>query len=470
MFVPVILSGGSGTRLWPLSRQNLPKQFLPLTGNATLFQQTVDRTRGMSENAAPIVVCSDDHRFLVAEQLRELGTKRASILLEPVPRNTAPAIALAALHACKTDPDAILLVLPADHLIGDVASFEAAARQALQLARENWLVTFGIRPELPETGFGYIRRGASLNAGAFRVERFVEKPDLATATAYVGSGEYDWNSGMFMFRARRYMEELRRHAPAIAEAAEAAFASAKADLDFLRFDKERFAAIPSDSIDYAVMEKTDRAAVVPVSCAWSDVGSWAALWSASERDADGNRFEGDVIAMDTQACLIRATDRRMVAALGIRDLVVIDTPDAVLIAPRERVQEVKQLVDRLKANGRPEHLFHRKVYRPWGSYDSLDMGERFQVKRIMVKPGAALSLQKHHHRAEHWIVVSGTAEVTRDSEVFQLSENQSTYLPVGAVHRLRNTGTEPLELIEVQSGDYLGEDDIVRLEDVYGRA
>src|SRR5690348_7915557 len=254
MITPVILSGGSGTRLWPLSRQNLPKQFLPLTGNATLFQQTVDRTRGMSENAAPIVVCSDDHRFLVAEQLRELGTKRASILLEPVPRNTAPAIALAALHACKTDPDAILLVLPADHLIGDVASFEAAARQALQLARENWLVTFGIRPELPETGFGYIRRGASLNAGAFRVERFVEKPDLATATAYVGSGEYDWNSGMFMFRARRYLEELHRHAPAIAEAAEAAFASAKADLDFLRFDKERFAAIPSDSIDYAVME------------------------------------------------------------------------------------------------------------------------------------------------------------------------------------------------------------------------
>jgi mannose-1-phosphate guanylyltransferase/mannose-6-phosphate isomerase len=469
MITPVILSGGSGTRLWPLSRQNLPKQFLPLTGKGTLFQQTADRARGIQENAAPIVVCSDEHRFLVAEQLREIGIEGASILLEPVPRNTAPAIALAALYACKTDPDAILLALPADHLIGDVASFDTVARHALELAREDWLVTFGIRPELPETGFGYIRRGTSLDSAAFRVERFVEKPDLATARKYLESGEYDWNSGMFMFRARRYLEELHLHAPAIADAAEAAFTSARGDLDFLRFDKDAFAAIPSDSIDYAVMEKTDRAAVVPVSCAWSDIGSWAALWSASERDADGNRFEGDVIAMDSKDCLIRAAERRMVAALGIRDLVVIDTPDAVMIAPRDRVQEIKRLVDRLKADGRPEHLFHRKVYRPWGSYDSLDMGERFQVKRIMVKPGAALSLQKHHHRAEHWVIVSGTAEVTRDNEVFHLSENQSTYLPVGAVHRLRNTGTEPLELIEVQSGDYLGEDDIVRLEDVYGR-
>lgn len=469
MFVPVILSGGSGTRLWPLSRQNLPKQFLPLAGSESLFQQTLQRTRVL-QAAPPIVVCSDDHRFLVAEQMRELGFENASILLEPAPRNTAPAIALAALHACKADPDAILLVLPADHLIGDVSSFEAAARRALEMAREDWLVTFGIRPELPETGFGYIRRGAALSDSTYRVERFVEKPDLATATAYVQSGEYDWNSGMFMFRARRYLEALHRHAPAMADAAEAAFATARADLDFVRFDKERFAAVPGDSVDYAVMEKTDRAAVVPVSCAWSDIGSWAALWSASERDADGNRFEGDVVAMDSRDCLVRAAERRMVAALGVRDLVVIDTPDAVLIAPRERVQEVKRLVDRLKADGRPEHLFHRKVYRPWGSYDSLDMGERFQVKRIMVKPGAALSLQKHHHRAEHWIVVSGTAEVTRNDEVFSLSENQSTYLPVGAVHRLRNTGTEPLELIEVQSGDYLGEDDIVRLEDVYGRA
>lgn len=470
MFVPVILSGGSGTRLWPLSRQNLPKQFLPLSGTDTLFQQTAQRSRSLAGIAQPIVVCSDEHRFLVAEQLLELGMGSASILLEPVPRNTAPAIALAALQASKADPDAILLVLPADHLIGDVAGFAAAANQALELAREDWLVTFGIRPESPETGFGYICRGAALNAGTYRVERFVEKPDLATASAYVESGEYDWNSGMFMFRARKFLDELRQHAPAMASAAQAAFSSARADLDFLRFDKDAFAAIPADSIDYAVMEKTAHAAVVPVSCAWSDIGSWAALWSASERDADGNRFEGDVIAMDTGNCLIRATERRMVAALGIQDLIVIDTPDAVMIAPRERVQEIKRLVDRLKSDGRPEHLFHRKVYRPWGSYDSLDMGERFQVKRIMVKPGAALSLQKHHHRAEHWIVVSGTAEVTRDNEVFQLSENQSTYLPVGAVHRLRNTGTEPLELIEVQSGDYLGEDDIVRLEDVYGRA
>jgi mannose-1-phosphate guanylyltransferase/mannose-6-phosphate isomerase len=470
VFVPVILSGGSGTRLWPLSRQNLPKQFLPLASTHTLFQQTVQRSRMLAGIAAPIVVCSDEHRFLVAEQLRELDVESASILLEPAPRNTAPAIALAALHASQADPDAILLVLPADHLIGDVDSFATAANEAVELAQHDWLVTFGIRPESPETGFGYIRRGAPLNAGTYRVERFVEKPDLATASAYVESGEYDWNSGMFMFRARRLLEELRRQAPVIASAAEAAFSTARADLDFVRFDREAFVAIPADSIDYAVMEKTEQAAVVPVSCAWSDIGSWAALWSASERDGDGNRFEGDVIAMDSKDCLIRAAERRMVAALGIRDLVVIDTPDAVMIAPRDRVQEIKRLVDRLKADGRPEHLFHRKVYRPWGSYDSLDMGERFQVKRIMVKPGAALSLQKHHHRAEHWVIVSGTAEVTRDNEVFQLSENQSTYLPVGAVHRLRNTGTEPLELIEVQSGDYLGEDDIVRLEDVYGRA
>jgi len=469
MLIPVILSGGSGTRLWPLSRKNLPKQFLPLAGETTLFQQTVARTRNLADAAPPVVVCSDDHRFLVAEQLLELGVQGSTILLEPAPRNTAPAIALAALQAMKRDPEAILLVLPADHLIGDQESFAKAVAEALPVAREDWLVTFGIRPDAPETGFGYIRRGEKIPGAAFRVERFVEKPDAEKAVMYLADGGYDWNSGMFMFRAQRYMEELERHAPAIAGAARASFDTATADLDFVRIDKEAFAATPEDSIDYAVMEKTTHAAVVPVNCGWSDIGSWAALWSAADKDTDGNRLEGDVIAIDSHNCLIRAGDRRLVAAIGVDDLVLVDTPDATLVASRERSQDVKKLVDRLRAANRSEHLFHRKVYRPWGSYDSIDMGARFQVKRIVVKPGAALSLQKHHHRAEHWIVVSGTAEVTRDEEVFLLSENQSTYLPLGSVHRLRNVGKVPLELIEVQSGSYLGEDDIVRFEDVYGR-
>ena len=468
MLIPVILSGGSGTRLWPLSRKNLPKQFLPLAGDSSLFQQTVARTRGLAGAAAPVVVCSEDHRFLVAEQLLELKVGGASIMLEPIPRNTAPAIALAALQALSRDPDATLLVLPADHLIGDEESFRNAVANALPVAQQGWLVTFGIRPEGPETGFGYIRRGDAIT-GAYEVARFVEKPDAATAQAYLEDGGYDWNSGMFLFRASRYMEELQRHAPAIASAVRSAFETATVDLDFVRLDKEVFLATPEDSIDYAVMEKTDRAAVVPVSCGWSDIGSWAALWSAAEKDVDGNRLEGDVIAIDSYNCLIRSGDRRLIAAIGVSDLVVVDTPDATLVAPRDRSQDVKRLVDQLKAADRPEHLFHRKVYRPWGSYDSIDMGDRFQVKRIVVKPGASLSLQKHHHRAEHWIVVSGTAEVTRNDEVFLLSENQSTYLPLGSVHRLRNVGKVPLELIEVQSGSYLGEDDIVRFEDVYGR-
>lgn len=470
MLVPVILSGGSGTRLWPLSRKNLPKQFLQLAGDSTLFQQTVARGKALPDAGAPIVVCSDDHRFLVAEQLLELGVRDSAILLEPVARNTAPAIALAAMHAQARDPDAVLLVLPADHLIGDTASFSDAVAKARPLAAQGWLVTFGIRPDAPETGFGYIRRADAINADGFRVGAFVEKPDRSTAESYLATGGYDWNSGMFMFQAGRFLEELAQHAPAMHAAVEAAFRGAHADLDFVRVDKAAFAAVPEDSIDYAVMEKTQRAAVVPVSCGWSDIGSWAALWAASERDDEGNRLEGDVLAVDSANCYVRGTERRMVAMLGVQDLVVVDTPDAVLVASRERVQDVKKLVDRLKAAERPEHLFHRKVYRPWGSYDSIDMGDRFQVKRIMVKPGAALSLQKHHHRAEHWIVVSGTAEVTRDNDVFLLSENQSTYLPLGSVHRLRNPGKVPLELIEVQSGSYLGEDDIVRLEDVYGRS
>ena len=470
MLIPVILSGGSGTRLWPLSRKNLPKQFLALSGDATLFQQTVERTRALQDAGAPIVVCSEEHRFLVAEQLRALNVESASILLEPMPRNTAPAIALAAWQALPNDAEATLLVLPADHLIGDTPSFAEAVGKALPLAEQGWLVTFGIRPEAPETGFGYIKRAEAVGPTGFRVERFVEKPDAATAQTYVEAGDYEWNSGMFLFKASRYLDELQQHAPAIYAASKAAFEKAQADLDFVRIDKDAFAASPDTSIDYAVMEKTARAAVVPVSCAWSDIGSWDALWAASQRDGDGNRLEGDVIALDSRNCFVRGTDRRLVAALGLEDVVIVDTPDAVLVAPRARVQEVKRLVERIKSDGRQEHMFHRKVYRPWGSYDSIDMGDRFQVKRITVKPGAALSLQKHHHRAEHWVIVSGTAEVTRNDEVFLVAENESTFLPLGAVHRLRNPGKVPLELIEVQSGSYLGEDDIVRLEDVYGRA
>jgi mannose-1-phosphate guanylyltransferase/mannose-6-phosphate isomerase len=470
MLIPVILSGGSGTRLWPLSRKNLPKQFLALTGGGTLFQQTVERTRTLTGIGAPIVVCSEEHRFLVAEQLRALQIEGASILLEPIPRNTAPAIALAAWQVLAGDAEATLLVLPADHLIGDTRSFGEAVDKAIPIAEQGWLVTFGIRPDGPETGFGYIKRAESAGKSGFRVERFVEKPSAAKAKEYVEAGDYEWNSGMFLFKARRYLEELQQHAPKMHAATKAAFDAAHADLDFVRVDEATFAASPNSSIDYAVMEKTARAAVVPVSCAWSDIGSWDALWAASQRDADGNRLEGDVIAIDSRNCFVRGTDRRLVAALGLEDIVIVDTPDAVLVAPRDRVQDVKRLVDKIKADGRQEHVFHRKVYRPWGSYDSIDMGERFQVKRITVKPGAALSLQKHHHRAEHWVIVSGTAEVTRNDEVFLVAENESTFLPLGAVHRLRNPGKVPLELIEVQSGSYLGEDDIVRLEDVYGRA
>jgi len=470
MLTPVILSGGSGTRLWPLSRKNLPKQFLALNGSSTLFQQTVERARALADVEAPIVVCSEDHRFLVAEQLRALKVEGASILLEPMPRNTAPAIALAAWQALATHPDAVLLVLPADHLIGDSASFATAVGKALPLAEQDWLVTFGIRPQAPETGFGYIKRAEAIGNGGFRVERFVEKPDATKAKEYVEAGDYEWNSGMFLFKASRFLEELQQHAPAMHAASKAAFEAAKIDLDFVRIDKDTFAGSPDNSIDYAVMEKTARAAVVPVSCAWSDIGSWDALWAASERDHDGNRLEGDVIAIDSHNCFVRGTERRLVAALGLEDIVIVDTPDAVLVAPRARVQDVKRVVDKIKSDGRQEHMFHRKVYRPWGNYDSIDMGDRFQVKRITVKPGAALSLQKHHHRAEHWVIVSGTAEVTRNEEVFLVAENESTFLPLGAVHRLRNPGKVPLELIEVQSGSYLGEDDIVRLEDVYGRA
>jgi mannose-1-phosphate guanylyltransferase/mannose-6-phosphate isomerase len=471
MLHPVVLSGGSGTRLWPLSRQNQPKQFLALMGDHSLYQETVLRASRLPGAAAPVTVCADDHRFMVGEQLQAVGIASGGILLEPAARNTAPAIALAALHLVARDPDALMLVLPADHLIEDEAAFRDAVAHAVGLAADGWLVTFGIRPDYAETGYGYILGGAPLRDGAgFAVERFVEKPDRPTAESYLAHGGYSWNSGMFLFRASRYLEELERHAPAIARAARQAYGDARRDLDFVRIDPAGFAASPSDSIDYAVMEKTDRAAVVPVSCGWSDIGSWSALWSVAGRDADDNRIDGDVIAVDSRRNLVRAAEHRMIATLGIEDLVIVDTPDATLVARKERVQDVKVLVDRLKAAGRTEHLVHRKVYRPWGSYDSLAVGPRFQVKRIVVNPGAALSLQRHAHRAEHWVVVSGVAEVTCGERVYEVAENESTFIPRGVVHRLRNRGKTPVELIEVQSGGYLGEDDIERLEDVYGRS
>jgi mannose-1-phosphate guanylyltransferase / mannose-6-phosphate isomerase len=470
MLIPLILSGGSGTRLWPVSRRNLPKQFLSLSGEGTLFQQTVARTQKLPDVRAPIVVASEDHRFLAADQLLESGVTGASIVLEPMARNTAPAIALGALKAMEQDADALLLVLPADHLIGDTESFTDAVKQALPAAKEGWLVTFGIHPDRPETGFGYIRRAESIGDNAYRVGKFVEKPDLPTAESYLKDGGYDWNSGMFMFKASRYLEELGAHAPAMLAAVREAYATGRKDLDFVRVDSDAFAKVPDNSIDYAVMEKTSHAAVIPVNCAWSDIGSWSALWLSGEHDAQGNQREGDTMAIDTRNSLLRSHDRHMIATVGVEDLVIVSTPDATLVAHRSAAQDVKKVVDQLKASGRTEHSFHRVVHRPWGSYDSLEAGGRFQVKRIVVKPGASLSLQKHHHRAEHWIVVSGTAEVTCDDKVFLLGENQSTYIPLGSVHRLRNPGKMPLELIEVQSGSYLGEDDIVRFDDVYGRA
>jgi mannose-1-phosphate guanylyltransferase / mannose-6-phosphate isomerase len=470
MLIPLILSGGSGTRLWPVSRKNLPKQFLALAGNGTLFQQTLTRTRQLPGVVSPIVVASEDHRFLAADQLLEIGIRDATIVLEPLARNTAPAIALGALQALQRDADALVLVLPADHLIGDTAAFVAAVTQATPLAEQGWLVTFGIRPDRPETGFGYIRRAEAIGDDGYRVEQFVEKPDLATAESYLADDGYDWNSGMFLFKASRYLEELAVHAPAMLAAVREAHANASADLDFVRIDHDTFARVPDNSIDYAVMEKTRHAAVIPVSCTWSDIGSWSALWLTGNKDAQGNLREGDTISIDSHNSLLRSHDRHLLATVGIDDLIVVTTPDATLVAHRDAAQDVKRIVEQLKASGRSEHSLHRVVHRPWGSYDSLEAGERFQVKRIVVKPGAALSLQKHHHRAEHWIVVSGTAEVTCDDKVFLLGENQSTFIPLGSRHRLRNPGKVPLELIEVQSGSYLGEDDIVRYDDVYGRA
>ena len=463
MLTPVILSGGSGTRLWPLSRELYPKQLLKLVGTHTMLQDTARRLDGL-DAGPPIVVCNEEHRFLVAEQLRQLGTPARAIILEPVGRNTAPAIALAALQAA---PDDLLLILPADHVIRDTAAFRAAVTRALPAATAGRLVTFGVVPNAPETGYGYIRRGAP-DGEAFRIAQFVEKPDAARAAQFVASGEYTWNSGMFLFRADRYLAELERLAPDIAAATRAAVAAAKPDLDFVRVDKAAFEACRSDSIDYAVMEKTGDAVVVPLDAGWSDVGSWDALHGASAADARGNVTQGDVVAEDSDGCFLFA-ESRLVATVGLRDHVVVETKDAVLVAPRDRVQDVKRLVSRIKAGGRTEHLLHREVFRPWGSYDSIDFGDRFQVKRLTIKPGAQLSLQLHHHRAEHWIVVAGTARITCGENDFLLQENESTFIPLGVKHRIENPGKVPLHIIEVQSGSYLGEDDIVRFEDRYGR-
>lgn len=467
MLIPVVLSGGSGTRLWPLSRELYPKQLLPLVGPHTMLQDTVLRLSGL-EVAPPIVVCNEAHRFLVAEQLRLIGAPAQAIVLEPVGRNTAPAIALAALIAMAAGQDeALLLVLPADHVIRDLKAFHAAVHAAIAAAQAGHLVTFGVVPHAAETGYGYIRRGKA-EAGGWRIDRFVEKPERARAEEFLASGEYYWNSGMFVFSARRYLEELRRHAPDIAAACERAMGVARRDLDFTRVDPEAFASCRSESIDYAVMEKTADAVVVPLDAGWSDVGSWSSLHEACEQDADGNVIKGDVMAEDSHNSYLYA-ESRLVAVVGLENHVVVETKDAVLVAPRDRVQDVKSLVARIKSSGRSEHLLHREVFRPWGSYDSLQNGERFQVKRLTVRPGGVLSLQMHHHRAEHWVVVSGTARITRGEEVFLLEENQSTYIPVGVRHRIENPGKIPLHVIEVQSGGYLGEDDIVRFEDQYGR-
>ena len=432
-----------------------------------MLQDTLARIEGL-DSAAPMVICNDEHRFVVAEQLRQRQVASAAIILEPEGRNTAPAVALAALHAVATAPDAVLLVLPADHVIRDPGAFVRAVRCGQAAAASGALITFGIVPDAPHTGYGYLRLGANTGERLFALDRFVEKPDAATAKAYLAEGGYHWNSGMFLLSAAAYLEELRAHAPAIAQACRAAMADASADLDFLRPQREAFLNCPADSIDYAVMEKTRRGAVIPLDCGWSDVGAWSTLWQVSERDDRGNVAIGDVMIEDCSDSYLRS-ESRLLAATGVDKLIVVETPDAVLVANRDKVQNIKAIVQRLKAEGRSEASLHRRVYRPWGSYESLIVGERFQVKRIVVDPGHTLSLQMHHHRAEHWIVAQGTAEVTCEDKVFILCEDQSTYIPLGHKHRLANPGKIPLELIEVQSGTYLGEDDIVRFEDVYGR-
>lgn len=475
---PVILSGGSGTRLWPASRERYPKQLLALVGEETLLQATASRLKGFAGGVAePIVVTNEEYRFIIAEQLRQIGLHSHRIVLEPMGRNTAPAMQLAALVATRDGDDPVLLVTPADQIVIDVAAFQLAMAEGLSLAEHGALVTFGIVPDRPETGYGYIRIGDKVTGAmtSRRLAAFVEKPNATRAAEYVASGEYLWNSGIFMMRASVWIRALQRFNPEMVRACEQAVSSAKQDLDFMRVDKAAFAACPANSIDYAVMEKLDQApelgqpVVVPLSAGWSDVGAWDALWQVSPRDAKGNVVRGNVILEDTEDSLVFSSEHAMVSVLGLKDVVVVNTDDALLVADKKCTQDVKKIVARLKDRGSSLVQSHRKVFRPWGSYDSVDIGERFVVKRIVVNPGASLSLQMHYHRAEHWIVVKGTAEVTCADKVFLLTENQSTYIPLGQTHRLSNPGKLPLEMIEVQSGAYLGEDDIVRFEDTYGR-
>lgn len=474
MILPVIMAGGAGSRLWPLSRSLYPKQFLNLVGNKTMLQNTVDRLTSL-ETSNPIVICNGEHRFIAAEQLQAVGVD-STIILEPIGRNTAPAIALAALRAVENGDDPTLLVLAADHVIQDETAFVEAVALAELHANKGEVVTFGIVVQSPETGYGYIHRGDSLNDGTFCVNKFVEKPNRETASQYHKSGEYYWNSGMFVLKASRYLAELEKHCPEILRVCKLSIETSCEDLDFVRVNESQFADCPSESIDYAIMEPLcssatngEKVVVVPLDAGWNDIGSWSAIWDVNEKDNNENVVSGDVIAVDSQKCLVHGGER-LISILGVENLVVVDTKDTLLVANRDQVQNVKKIVEKLKSSDRTEWKIHREVYRPWGKYDSIDMGERYQVKRITVKPGAKLSVQMHHHRAEHWVVVSGTASVTNGDKTFLVAENESTYIPLGQIHALENPGKVALELIEVQTGSYLGEDDIVRLSDNYGRA